>query len=232
MVFSPIFDGKGADMKLKVIGLAAILAVFFSTTVVRAMTLDWSTITLGGTFPNFSFSDPTLGTVNLSYSNAERSGISNQFAESTLILGNTGDESLTMSWSNSVTDLNLEIWDIDSLSSTANNESLAFVTTASVSPNILHSTDVWVSATNTITGEGTNNSNSLLGNFSLMNFANAGGFNSITFNWSLEGAGTGSFGIGNVNDIQPVPEPSTVLLMGTGLIGLIGYSWRKQKKNA
>jgi hypothetical protein len=29
---------------------------------------------------------------------------------------------------------------------------------------------------------------------------------------------------------DPVPEPSTWLLMGTGLVGMLGYGWRRQRQ--
>jgi len=32
------------------------------------------------------------------------------------------------------------------------------------------------------------------------------------------------------NDIAPVPEPATMLLLGTGFAGLIGFRLRKKKK--
>ena len=39
-------------------------------------------------------------------------------------------------------------------------------------------------------------------------------------------------GIDNVNvTAAPVPEPSTILLMGIGLLGLVGYSRKRSKKN-
>jgi len=62
-------------------------------------------------------------------------------------------------------------------------------------------------------------------------------------NPDLFGIGVGSV-IGNFtnNDLQrsyafeinvaPIPEPGTWLLMGTGLIGLIGFGWRKRKQDS
>ena len=30
----------------------------------------------------------------------------------------------------------------------------------------------------------------------------------------------------------PTPEPGTWVLMGTGLVGLLGYGWRRKKRQA
>jgi hypothetical protein len=72
-----------------------------------------------------------------------------------------------------------------------------------------------------------------------------------TYNYTFAAAGSGSIGFGvynsldtasdsqlyidnvggsNGNGTSPVPEPSTILLMGVGLLGLAGYSRKKFNK--
>lgn len=41
--------------------------------------------------------------------------------------------------------------------------------------------------------------------------------------------GTTFTGDGNIVTIVPVPEPSTIALLGCGLFGLLAYAWRKRK---
>ena len=33
-----------------------------------------------------------------------------------------------------------------------------------------------------------------------------------------------------INTASAIPEPSTILLLGTGLLGLLGYGWRQRKR--
>ncbi len=206
----------------------AVLGTLLNATSAVASTIDWNNVTISGSFPGFSFTDSTLGLVNLSYSSdSEFSGISSdRHNVGTLQLGNTSGESLTMSWSNSVVEMSMQIWDIDAVPRTS-GENVTFTTAATVFPVFLHSTDTWDSATNTLGNDRTVNTNNDPDNFSLIQFTNLGGFNSITFDWTVAGRGRGVMGIGEIQagpEPQVVPLPAAIYLFGAGIVGLFRFA--------
>lgn len=208
-------------------------ALFFAisiTTSTHASTIDWSTVALDGTFPSYTFIDATLGTVNVNYSidtELPFYGIRDLFgSDESLAIGNTGGELLTLSWTNTVFNMEIPIWDVDAFMATG-GESVTFATSATVSPVSLHSSDVWDASTLTLSNDGTENANQNPFNFTLMRFVNPAGFNSVTFNLEIADGITGGVGVGDLT-INPVPVPAAIWLFGSGLIGLIGIARRKQ----
>jgi len=204
--------------------VVAIAGALLNSASVSATTVNWSDITLSGSFPNFSFSNSVLGLVNLSYSNdTEVFGIQNALGGvDTLQLGNTGGESLILSWANPIENLNIPIWDIDAIPGTS-GESVTFTTTATISPVSLHTSDEWIFATQTLSHDGTANPNGDPNNFSVLNFTSATGFDSIRFDWAVEG--TGRMGIG---EIQVVPLPPAVFLFAVGILGIFSFARSKE----
>ena len=198
------------------------------TTPSHASTVDWTTVTLSGAFPNYSFTDSSLGLVTIEYStDSEIYGLRTLFGSRYMLtLGDTGGESLTISWSNSVVGLDIPIWDIDAVEGTI-GESVSLATTANVSPLSLHSTDVWDASTLTLSSDGTSNPNQNLLNFSVLRFFDPAGFNSITFNFDIAGGYTGGMGVGNMT-VSTIPVPAAIWLFGSGLVGLIGLARRKK----
>ena len=60
-------------------------------------------------------------------------------------------------------------------------------------------------------------------------------FTSVSFGnigSSVDNFGFDDMTIGSLEQVQPVPEPSTILLVGTGLIGIIGFGRKRLNKKA
>lgn len=166
--------------------------------------LDWSNVTLKGTFPTFTFQHPTLGTVTVVYStNTEEFGITNLWAASeSLRLGYSGGESVVISWTNAITSAELLMWDVDYSGAGGSTEAVQIVASATFNPVSLHATDSWDAATHTLSGGTTLNAQDDPTNFSVIRFSSAAGFNAMTLNWNMVGGiGTGSLGIGDLRNI-------------------------------
>jgi len=92
---------------------------------------------------------------------------------------------------------------------------------------------------------------STAGQFSLVAYMQGGGFHELGNSWfntgdakfygwtdlpvysvSIISYGTSNFGVGHLVEggVAPIPEPSTLLLLGAGLVGLIGYGRKRMKK--
>lgn len=194
-----------------------VLATLLQSSVCAASTIDWSAVTLSGAFPDFSFVDATLGLVEITYSiDTEIFGIDDALADiDTLLLGNTGGESLTISWANPVNSMNIHIWDIDATGDPG--ERLIFVSSAVATPVSLHPTDEWDASSQTLSSDLSANPNFDPTNFSIMNFSDPGGFNSITFNWLV--SGTGATGVG---EIHVIPLPPALYLFAAAVVALFG----------
>lgn len=215
-------------MKFKLIGVVVIFGMLSYSTMIRAVTIDWSGVILGGTFPNFSFSDTTLGTVSVSYSDTtEKFGIDDQFGGvDNLLVGNVSAQSLAIEWTNPITSMDLSLWDIDAIPGTV-GENVVISSSAAISLVSLHPTDTWNSSTLTLASLfGVPNNNSLTDNFSQFNFFDPAGFTSISFDFSVA-SGTGTLGIGDFQDLAPIPIPAAGWLFGTALLGLLALGRRK-----
>ncbi len=94
-------------------------------------------------------------------------------------------------------------------------------------------------------------SNVVIANITLSDVASVGNYNATgwnTYEYTFASAGSGYIGFGvynaldqgldsqlyidNVSGGAPVPEPSTILLMGAGLLGLVGYSRKRSGKKS
>ena len=211
--------------------LAASLAVVLTSATAQCQIIDWNSVTLSGGPNVYTFSNSTLGTVTVTYSNEEFDGInSTTFGDTVLQAGNTGDETLQLSWTNPINDFTFEIWDIDGTATGPTREELTVSSPGAAiapSPNAfwptgLHATDTWVAGSNLLHGQfGIPDINNLFLNFSTLRFTNPAGITQVDFNWVLNGdpSQTGVFALGDM--VQSVPEPSTVCMLAIGCLGFL-----------
>ena len=86
----------------------------------------------------------------------------------------------------------------------------------------VHSTASAVRGTNSLQGVSITDSTGIVGSYRYLLF---------TVSPSDNGPGVGQVGTfyGEFDVVKAVPEPSTIALLTTGLLGLLAYAWRKRK---
>ncbi len=214
---------------MKEIILASILLMGVSS-VSQAALLDFSTITLDGTAPSYTFTDATLGNVSIEYSGGyQLDGITNIFGGvDSLGLGeiSTNPGIVSLSWSNAISSLDLRYYDLDL------NETATFRLEDNVSIMLLaNPTNNNTLSNNVLSANSLDISNSNTDNYSELRITGAD-FSTLTIDFTRPGSSGGgsSFGFGNATtSISTVPVPAAAWLFGSALLGFFGFTHRKKR---
>ncbi len=200
----------------------AVAALTLAGNTALAQYVDWSQVTLDGDNP-YTFTDAALGDVTITYSgNYKLPGVIWNFGSQALLgLGENGQGSgtVTVSWTQPLVSLNVQMWDLD-----LGEFDLIYVPDGVeltlIADNPLTGTDELIG--NKMTGAGGDLPNGNTNNYAEVQMSGAA-FTQFAIEFQRPGNNSGGHALGMGEAV--VPAPATLALLGLG--GLCARSRRR-----